>query len=173
MKTMIISGIVAVSILLAGCGKKDGSSGSSAPTKKQQANAASAAVPVTQLAMRAWQQGDKSTAISSFLETDWSARPLFASGSTLSLSEGQFKALSNNDRQAKSSEMESQLHSLKELAAAVAQTGRDAASKGDAAQARKCVTSLKQCGTALDSPDSLLIVQLVGKADEEEAKKHD
>jgi len=142
----------------------DDSSGSSAPRKKQQADATLAADPVTQPALTAWQQGDKSTAISSFLAIDWSARPLFASGSTLSLSEDQFKALSDADRQAKSSEMLRQISSLKQLAAAVAQAGRDAASKGDAAQARKSFTSLKQCGMALDSPDNLLIVQLVGQA---------
>jgi hypothetical protein len=53
---------------------------------------------------------------------------------------------------------------FKQLAAAVAQAGRDAASKGDAAQARKYFTSLKQCGTALDSPDRLSLVQFVGQA---------
>jgi hypothetical protein len=50
------------------------------------------------------------------------------------------------------------------LAAAVAQAGRDAAAKGDAEQARKYFLSLKQCGTALDRPDSLSLVQLVGRA---------
>ena len=89
---------------------------------------------------------------------------MFASDSTLSLSEGQFVALSNAERQSKSGEMMSQLASLKQLARAVAQAGRDAASKGDTAQARKHFTSLKQCGTALDSPDCLRIVQLVGQA---------
>lgn len=164
MRTQIVSGMMAAAILLAGCSKKDGSSGGSAPPKKQPADAASAAAPITHAAMTAWQQGDKSAAITSFLEADWSARPLFASGSTLSLSEDQFKALSNADRQAKSNEMLPQISALKQLAAAVAQTGRDATSKGDAAQARKCFTSLKQCGTALDSPDRLLLVQFVGQA---------
>jgi hypothetical protein len=44
------------------------------------------------------------------------------------------------------------------------QCGRDAASKGDAAQARKYFTSLKQCGAALDSPDCQRMVQLSGQA---------
>ena len=114
--------------------------------------------------MSAWQQGDQSAAISSFLAADWSARPLFASDSVLSLTEDQFKSLSDADRQAKSGEMTKQLDSLKRLAAAVAQAGRDAASNGDTAQAQKCFTSLKQCGAALSSPDCLGLVQLVGKA---------
>lgn len=154
MKTRTISAVLTVLLLLAGCGKKV-----SPPTSTP-----SAASPVAQPAMTAWQQGDKPTAIRSFVETDWSTRPLFPSSSTLSLKEEQFKALSNADRQAKSGEMMSQLDSLKHLAAAVTQAGRDAASKGDAAQARKYFTSVKRCGTALDSPDCLSIAQLVGQA---------
>jgi hypothetical protein len=154
MKTTTISAVLTVSLLLAGCGKK-ATPPSSPP---------STAAPVTQSAMTAWQQGDKPRAVSSFVETDWSSRPLFAASSTLSLTEDQFKALSDAERQAKSGEMLSQLDSVKKLAAAVAQAGREAASKGDTAQARKYFTSLKQCGTALDSPDCLRIVQLVGQA---------
>ncbi len=114
--------------------------------------------------MTAWQQGDIPKAVSSFVETDWSSRPLFAAVSTLSLTEDQFKALSDAERQAKSAEMMSQVESLKKLGLAVAQAGRDAAAKGDTAQARKYFTSLKQCGTALESPDCLSLVQIVGKS---------
>ena len=110
--------------------------------------------------MTAWQQGDKTAAVTSFVETDWSARPLFASDSVLSLSEDQFKALSN--WQSKKTEMTPQVESLKQLAAAVAQAGRDAAAKGDAAQARKHFAALKECGAALDNPDSLALVRVVG-----------
>ncbi len=154
MKTLIIPAFLLVALLSSGCGKKGGQ-----PTATP-----SAANPVAHPAMTAWQQGDKSSAVARFVETDWSARPLFASNSTLSLTEDQFKALSDADRQARSGEMLKQLDSLKQLAGAVAQAGREAASKGDSAQARKCFTSLKQCGTALSGPDSLSIVQLVGKA---------
>ena len=45
----------------------------------------------------------------------------------------------------------------------VLQAGRDAAGKGDAAQARKNFTAVKQYGSALDSPDCLLLVQQVGQ----------
>ena len=68
------------------------------------------------------------------------------------------------EAQAKSGEMAAQLDSLKRLAATVAQAGRDAASKGDAAQARKYFTSLKQCGKALDSADYSSLVQIVGQS---------
>ena len=161
MKNTTITVIMAATILIAGCGKKSPSSSATPPPA--QADAASSS-PAAQPALTAWQQGDKAAAVSSFLAADWSARPLFAADSPLSLSESQFKALSDADRQTKSSAMMSQLDSLKQLAAAVAQAGRDAASKGDTAQAKKYFTSLKQCGTALSSPGCLQIVQLVGKA---------
>ena len=164
MKTTIIGGMLAVSLYLAGCDNKDEAPAGSAPARKPSASAAVAAAPVTQAAMAAWQQGDKSAAISSFIAADWSARPLFASDSPFSLSEDQFKTLSNADRQVKSNEMLPQIGSLKQLAAAVADAGRDAAAKGDATQARKCYTTLKQFGTALDSPDHASLVQMLGQS---------
>lgn len=153
MKTTTICAVLTASLLLAGCGKK----------ARPLSSTPSTAAPVAQPVMTTWQLGDKSTAVSSFVETDWSSRPLFASSSTLSLTENQFKALSDAERQAKSGEMFSQLDSLKQLAAAVAQAGRDAASKGDATQARKYFISLKQCGAALDTLNSLALVRLVGQ----------
>ena len=160
MKNVIITGVMAAAFLLAGCGKPKSSSGGSVPPATAQADTSSVAQP----ALTAWQQGDKPAAISHFLEADWSAGPLFAPGSTLSLNEDQFKALSNADRQAKASEMTAQLDSFGQLAAAVAQAGRDAAAKGDTAQARKYFESLKQCGTALDSSNCLTLAQFVGQA---------
>lgn len=154
MKIATISAVLTASLLLAGCGKRTTPPSSTAST----------AAPVTESAMNALQEGDTPKAVSKFIETDWSGRPLFAAGSTLSLTEDQFKALSDAARQAKSAEMMSQLDWVKKLAAAVAQAGRDAAAKGDTAQARKYFTSLKECGTALESPDCLSLVQLVGKA---------
>ena len=156
MKTTSTTVVLAVLLLLTACSRKADRSGSTA----------SAAVPIAQPAMTAWQQGDKSTAISCFVQANWSTLPLFAPDSTLSLSEEEFQALSNTDRQARSREMMSQLDVFKKLAAAVAQAGRDAASKGDAAQARKYFTSLKRCGMALDQPGCLRLrlLQLVGQA---------
>jgi len=154
---------MAVTILLVGCDKPKTSSGTQPSPAKEQPSA-TASAPVAQAAVSAWRRGDKATAISSFLAAEWTARPLFASDSPLNLAEDQFKSLSDADRQAKSGEMMKQLDSLKQLAAAVAQAGRDAAAKGDTAQAGIYFTSLKQCGTALGSPDRLTLVQLVGKS---------
>ena len=150
MKTIAIVTVLAAS-LLAGCGKKPAS----------QSTPPSTVAPVTQSAMTAWQQGDKAAAVTSFVGTDWSSRPLFASDSTLSLSEDQFKSLPDWER--RRSEMRPQIDSLKQLAAAVAQAGRDAAAKGDVAQARQHFAALRECGAALDTSDSLAIVRLVGQ----------
>ena len=139
---------------MAGCGKKAGPPGSTP----------SAAASVAEPVMTAWQQGDRSTAISSFLQTDWTSRPLFASSSALGLTEDQFKALSPAQQQADSAEIYAQLESLNELAKAVVQVGRDAAATGDKEQARKYFASVKQFGGALSSPDCTRIVQLVGRA---------
>jgi hypothetical protein len=152
---IICSAIIAVTagLCLGGCAKQ-APSGSTAPAK------ASAAQP----AVAAWQQGDTAAAVSNFVQADWTRGPLFASNSTLSLSEAQFKALSDAERESRSGELTSQVNAFRKLASAVAETGRTAAVKGDTAQARKYFASLQQCGTALEGSNCLAIVQLVGKA---------
>ena len=139
MKTKIIIMVMAASVLLVGCGKK----------------AASSTVVTTTA---------DSVAVTKFLETDWSARPIFPPGSVLNWSEDQFNALSDAENNVKSTELISQLASLKEVARAVAQAGEDAAAKGDTAQARKCFTALEQCGAAMNTTNSGHLVQLVGQA---------
>jgi hypothetical protein len=161
MKNTTIIGVMAATVLIAGCGKKSPDSSAAPPPAK--ADAASAS-PAAQAALTAWQQGDKAGAVGSFLAADWSVRPLFAPDSALNLSEAQFNALSYADHEAKSRDMMPQIASLKQLAQAVVQAGHDAAAKGDAVQARKDFTSLKQFGTALEGPESMLLVQLVGKS---------
>ena len=161
MKTTASITVLATSLLLVGCGKQSALPSSSSST----------VAPVTQSVMTAWQQGDKTAAVAGFVETDWSARPLFASDSMLSLSEDKFKALSNSERQAKSSKMFQQIDSLKRLAAAVAQAGQDAAAKGDAAQARKHLTSLREFGSAIDTSNSLALLRLVGQAEKKRADR--
>ena len=142
---------------LMGCGKKNDSSGNSHSAAKQDSGS-------VQTLLNEWQQGNKPTAISRFVETDWSARPLFPATSPLSLSEDQFKSLSASDRETKATEITAQTGVFKQLAAGVAQAGMDAAGKKDIAQARKYFTALKQSGEALDSSGSLAILKLVGQS---------
>ena len=149
-------------VILAGCGKSDSPP---APTPSAAAQSSeSSPAPALEAALAGWRAGDKSTAVSRFLQIDWSARPLFAPDSPLALSEEQFKQLPAGELQAKSVEIMSRNGELKQLASAVAERGREAAAKKDVAQARKLFSSVKQCGEALDSPQSLAIVRLVAQA---------
>jgi hypothetical protein len=154
--------VTVAALLMAGCGKKTGApGGGSVPPPAQTAAAAS---PVAPAILAEWRQGDPAAAVRDFLAADWSGRPLFAADSVLSLSEAQFRALSDADRQAKSGELTAQLDSLKKLAVAVAQAGNNALAQGDAAQARKDFDALKQFGAALAGSENLLLVQLTGQA---------
>ncbi len=170
----VVAILLAASFLgggLTGCGKKsDSSSGTSGPANPQQ-TATSAKAAVIGPAFTAWQQGDKAAAVSRFLETDWSVRPLFQPGSALSLSEAQFKSLSASDREAKASENMAKISELKKMTAAVVAAGRAAAEKKEVAEARKHFTSLKQFGAALDAPESLAILKLVGQSIKKQADK--
>lgn len=154
MKTDWISILLIVVTLLTGCGREP------APTATPVATAPSVLQPV----LTTWQQGDKPAAVRAFLETDWSARPLFSAGSPLSLSEAAFSRLSEREARTKSEVVLRELDLVKQLAAAVTQAGRDAAAGGNAATARKHFEAVALFGTALDNPDGLRIAQLVGQA---------
>ena len=170
MKTPTVSMVAAVSILLVGCSKQDVPPGTSPSPAVEPAGKTPAAVPIAEPAMTAWQQGDQATAVAKFVGADWSSHPLFAPDSALSLSEARFNAFSDAENKVRSAELISQLDSLKQLARAVIQTGDDALAKGDTAQARKCFTSLEQCGAALNTPNRGRLVQLVGQAFQKRAK---
>jgi hypothetical protein len=138
--------LLLIGIALTGCSKK------------------SATTPVVQSVLTAWQQGDQASAISRFVAADWSQRPLFAPGSPLSLSEAQFNALPAAEQEAKMNELKPQLSAMRDLAKSVVQAGSDAAGKGDSAQARKYLESVKQFGAAIESPEYFKIVELTGRA---------
>jgi RNA polymerase sigma factor (sigma-70 family) len=135
---------------------------SGAPPKQERP--AKSDSPIAEPSLAVWQNGDKAGAIGKFVEADWAARPLFAATSLLSLSEKQFAALTDSQRSAAPGEFNGRLMVLKQIGAAVAQAGRDAAAGGDKERARKYFNALKQCGAALDSADCLKIVRLVGQA---------
>lgn len=142
---------------VAGCSKPE------APTPSAPA-ASNAGTSPMQPVLQSWEQGDQPTAVQRFLEVDWNARPLFPPGSTLNLSESQFVALPPAERSAKASEVTQKAEALKKLAVAVADAGRAAAARNDSNEARRHFTALQQFGDALASPDSLAIIQLVGKS---------
>ncbi len=114
--------------------------------------------------LEAWSQKEKKKAVQLFLEADWNHGMLFPPESILSLTEGEFGNLSGSERQAKSPEMSRDLDTMKEVAKVTLQAGLDAASRGEAALARRHFAAVKECGVALASPGSLLAVQLLGQA---------
>jgi len=130
-----------------------------------------ATAPAGQSVVSLWQEGDRTKAIDRFVETDWKVRPLFAADSVLSFSEAQFAGLPRPDVEAKGREMMEQITPLKQLAAAVAQAGVDAEARNDTAQASKYFKALKECGQALDTPDSLKLLRLVGQGIQKRADK--
>src|ERR1700752_4340088 len=139
----ITSAVVISLLVLAaqGCGKK------SAPATN----------PTLEPILTTWRQGDKSAAISRFVDTDWTARPLFAPGSAIAMSEPQFEALSKADQEAKSKEFMPVLPELRALGVAVLDAGKAAATKGDPAAARKHFTAVQRCGEALSDANHLTI----------------
>ena len=134
-----------VAVALAGCGKRE---------------QASVLSPIVEQ----WQKGEKAGAISRFVDSDWTARPLFASGTVMSLNEDQFQKLPVTEVSAKMKEVLPEITTLRQIAQGVMEAGKEAAKQGDKAKARKHFTAVKQCGEALDSPETLKLVQLVGQA---------
>ena len=152
----VLAIVTCLSAGLIGCGKPNAPPSATSPTRQ--------GTPATAPILTAWQQGDQSAAVRAFLETDWTARPLFEPGSTLALTEQQYAALPAAKRALDEPKMLATTRALKEVAAAVAQAGRDALAKGDTAQARTHFSSLKNCGTAFSGPDCLSLLQIHGKA---------
>lgn len=140
------------------------------------ATAASAAQP----ALTAWQQGDRAGAVSTFLTADWTAGPLFAPDSMLSLTEAEFSGqmrplrmpgfMTTGGIEARRVQMTKELATMKQLAAAVAQAGRDAATN-DVALARRHFTSLQRFAAALDTTNSLGILRLDAQAIRKRAER--
>ena len=154
-----------ISASLSGCSKKSEATSAAPPTAStpgEQSTPGTSTAPVPSV-LAAWVTGDQPSSVQKFVETDWTARPLFAPGSTLGLPEAKFKTLSAAEREAKFTEVVPQTTALKALARAVIQAGREAAAKKDAVQARKCFVSLRQCGEALDTLETLTSVKFIGQ----------
>jgi hypothetical protein len=132
------------------------------------------ATPVAQPALTAWLQGDRAGAVSNFLAADWTAGQLFAPDAILSLTEAEFSgqvkpvrmpgSVMTGGIEAVRVQMTKELATLKQLAATVAQAGRDAAATNDVALARKLFTSLQRFAAALDTTNSLRILRLDAQA---------
>ena len=135
----------------AGCGKQNTPSGTAAR-----------ATPLEK-AVASWHQGDQAGAVQRFLEIDWKTGAPYSAGSPLRMREKDFPSLSAAESEKLMGQVTAQLKDLKQLATAVRDKGL-AATAADRELARRCFGRIDECGAALDQPDGLKIVQLVGQA---------
>jgi hypothetical protein len=157
--TLLVVGLV-------GCDKK--ADGPAAPPAQPGSSGIGTATPVLQSILTVWQNGEHATAISNFVQADWTSRPLFPVGSSLNLTEDEFRSqvrsmFSADAVNAMGTNLMAELEPIKRLAAAVGQAGQKAAVEQDYPTARKHFTALKQCGEALDGTNSLGLLKLVGQ----------
>lgn len=185
-KLKYIAGVIAASILIAGCSKKIESSTASAPlTEPPSANTTSSPVvaessetevhpavstPVIQPILTVWQEGNSAAAINTFVEANWNARPIFPAGMAAGLTDAQMQGLPDADRQLRSHEMEAQVGLIGDLITAVSNAAQDAVSNGDAARARGCYLALRRFGTAFDNPANQAQVKHLGQVARNMAK---
>jgi len=147
--TMALAATLAAALV--GCGKQ-----------QTPAGATGKPAPLDQV-LASWQQGDQAGAIQRFLETDWKSSSAIGARSPLSHRESELPGMSAAARDKLAKEVMAQLSDLKALARAVRDQGQAAAGT-DPAQARRCFAKLEECGAALDKPEGMKIVQLVGQA---------
>lgn len=114
--------------------------------------------------MKLWSAGKKEDATAKFLAVDFSRRPLFLRGSVLNYSEAQFMALPEAAREKLSKPVLDDIAVPKQISANVNTSGKTALAAGDKTKADQCNAKLLQCGEAFDQPDSLALLNLVGKA---------
>ncbi len=184
--------IVAAMVLLplASCAKKDQAptktptkapAPTGVPTTKSQAGAPTAqspsqtgnstvTTPGSQIpeyfgeVLFSWNSGRKDDAVKQFLQMHWQDASVFQGIPTLMMSEEQFVALPQAQRDPISQQAQQLSATLRDMARAVISSGDAAAASGDAAGAKARFESVQQFGQALAAPEHLLIIQLVGKA---------
>lgn len=181
-----MAGLLAASLLFAGCSKKSEQSTASAPPPEPPsvntdsslnvAESSEAEVhpvvstPVIQPILTVWQEGNSEAAINAFVQANWNARPIFPAGMAVGLTDAQLQGLPDVDRQLKTNEMEAQVGLIGDLVTAVSNAAQDAVSNGDAARAKECYLALRRFGTALDNPANLPQVKHVGQVAKNMAK---
>lgn len=114
-------------------------------------------------AMKLWQAGRKDDALKEFAAVDFTRRPLFPKGSVLAYSEKEFMALPRAVNEKVHPQILAEIRPLKGLAIHVKEAGAAAAQRGDQALADKYLQQLRRCGEALEHPDSLALLQAVGR----------
>ncbi|MBL9136599.1 MAG: hypothetical protein JNK85_12050, partial [Verrucomicrobiales bacterium] len=115
-------------------------------------------------ALRSWREGKKEEALATFMAVDFTRRPLFPKGSPLGYSERDYVALPRAVNDKLQPQIIEETKRMKGLAVSVKEAATRASQRGDVPQAERYLKQLKQCGEALAHPDSLALLQMVGKA---------
>jgi hypothetical protein len=154
---------VTLAIGLGGCGKNVGSSGKSSTRTTPQQTATSTASPLLDPILVSWKQGDQAGAVQQFIKTDGKGGLFFGPDSPLSHRESDLSGLSQAARDKLMKEVMAHISDVKALAAAVRNKGQAVAGT-DPELARQCFARLDELGAALDQPEGMVIIQLVGRA---------
>jgi hypothetical protein len=109
-----------------------------------------------------WNGGNTSGAVDKFLALDWDAPGLFSSSSPLHYSEAEIVAMSETQREQVMKQALADIQVLKAMAARVQEIRKQALAQKDQAKADQCVQCLQRCGTRLEQPSSMKLLQLVG-----------
>lgn len=126
--------------------------------------AASTASSGVEEVLRLWNAGKKDEALEGFLRVDFARRPLFPKGSPLGYSEKDFMALPRAVNEKMHAQILEEVRTMKGLAVHVKEAAAAARARGDGVRSEACLTQLKKFGAALEHPDSLALLQMVGKA---------
>jgi hypothetical protein len=111
----------------------------------------------------AWARGDQQTATEQFMAIDW--MQVSDSRSLFGLTEKEFAALPEADRNTRVADVMARLNDLRALSRHVVEEGKKAVSAGDGGKARRSFQAVAGCGKWLmKDPNAMAIVKNIGKA---------
>lgn len=114
--------------------------------------------------LAAWNTGKRGDAVNQFLQLNWQNPAVFQGVPVLAMSEQQFAALPQAQRDAVGQQAQQLCRTARDLARAVIDTTDTFVASGNAPGAKSRLEAVRQFGQALGAPERLQIVQLVGKA---------
>ena len=114
-----------------------------------------------------WDAGQAKDAVDIFVNFSWNSPDLYDKGSIFLLSEKEFVAFSQAERDSISQKSMKMMASLRPLARQVVTEGQTYENEGKTDIARKYFLSVRQCGESLNNDKHLLSVKMVGKAIQE------
>ncbi|HOM75645.1 MAG TPA: hypothetical protein P5175_08585 [Anaerohalosphaeraceae bacterium] len=157
-------------LILSGCAKKMDAVPPTpqTPSTAQSERPISDSTPAAVLdkALELWRTGQKEQAADIFLQINWETAAVFTQNSVFAVSEGQFKTLPRRRRQELLQKALLESTAVRELTQYLVKQARQPGT-----DIEKYRRALAACGQRLSANDQLAIIQLVGKAVSEYAKK--